>query len=567
MDLAAIVVLQVLRFGEMDHQKSQFYAMHVVQDGGQKVLWQTTPLCMPVNQLNGKITRLLNEKYLSQEQRTEIAKRKRMNRIGENENEMLFCESEQSCIRTIEGDSNRSSSGSAISCSESCANVTADASDWTGSAQSNVCDPLVPVPLKKKKLIFLKPSLEKLTKELYSIWHEQQSTKLSGSLDEDLLFEGETPMGSVEIGNGGVLLRYLSSKTEEESEASSLPVDNKLISEAHSRSASFSVHSESKRSNSLNVITDKTKKSTVHAAQEHVKRDKLSPENLNMLQDSDSPLRFTDLQDVVSLKVFMEHLTNEEQQLLMKFLPSIDMADFPESLASLFSSPQFMKNLSYFQQLLQDGIFDLSFFQTNVEECRTLKRLVLVNLTQSRWVEHYKELKDIKHKWVTEVNKGERGTNFISYSKLKHIKSPREKQNQQLQESKDSMRSPRKACKSISSKFTFKRSSTVNPCEKKPKEMLETEVLHEASCFSPRSLFASPSPPVSMLQPMDDSSEQSLLLDVRGSVFPEAELLYQNPWNQKASSNGSRAESCLAIDQESRCDFPVPRFGIQGAIE
>ncbi|XVF10913.1 hypothetical protein REPUB_Repub07fG0224400 [Reevesia pubescens] len=123
-----------------------------------------------------------------------------------------------------EDPSNRSSSGSAISNSESCAQFgSADASDLTGPAQSNVWDSMVP---SKKRTCINRPkpsSVEKLTKDLYTILHEQQSSYFSGSSEEDLLLESETPMVSVEIGHGSVLIRHPSSiAREEESEASSL---------------------------------------------------------------------------------------------------------------------------------------------------------------------------------------------------------------------------------------------------------------------------------------------------------------------------------------------------------
>lgn len=103
------------------------------------------------------------------------------------------------------------------------------------------------VPSKKRTCINrLKQSpVEKLTKDLYTIWHEQQSSCFSGSSDEDLLFDSETPMVSVEIGHGSVLIRHPSSiARDEESEASSLSVENKQYSanEAYSHSA----HDESK---------------------------------------------------------------------------------------------------------------------------------------------------------------------------------------------------------------------------------------------------------------------------------------------------------------------------------
>ncbi|KAI8530284.1 hypothetical protein RHMOL_Rhmol11G0044700 [Rhododendron molle] len=106
--------------------------------------------------------------------------------------------------------SNRSSSGSATSNSESCAQFgCADASDLT--AQTNVWDTMV--PSRKRTCVGRpKPSpVEKLTKDLYTILHEQ-SSHFSGSSEEDLLFESNTPMVSVEIGHGSVLIRHPSSK-------------------------------------------------------------------------------------------------------------------------------------------------------------------------------------------------------------------------------------------------------------------------------------------------------------------------------------------------------------------
>lgn len=70
-------------------------------------------------------------------------------------------------------------------------------------------------------------SVEKLTKDLYSILQEQQSSCFSRSSEEELLFESETPLVSVEIGHGSVLIRHPNAAREDESEASSVSVDNK----------------------------------------------------------------------------------------------------------------------------------------------------------------------------------------------------------------------------------------------------------------------------------------------------------------------------------------------------
>lgn len=59
----------------------------------------------------------------------------------------------------------------------------------------------------------------------------------------------------------------------------------------------------------------------------------------------------------------------------------------------MFAGPQFLKSLPYFQQLLQEGVFDLSLSGANAEECRTLKRLVLLNCTNHKWSECYQKIK------------------------------------------------------------------------------------------------------------------------------------------------------------------------------
>jgi len=116
-----------------------------------------------------------------------------------------------------------------------------------GPAQSVVWDAMVP---SKKRTCVGRPkpsSVEKLTKDLCTILHEQQSY-FSASSEEDLLFESETPMVSVEIGHGSILIRHPSSIVrEEESEASSFSVDNKQCptSEAYSYVGPILMHKDS----------------------------------------------------------------------------------------------------------------------------------------------------------------------------------------------------------------------------------------------------------------------------------------------------------------------------------
>jgi hypothetical protein len=58
----------------------------------------------------------------------------------------------------------------------------------------------------------------------------------------------------------------------------------------------------------------------------------------------------------------------------------------------MFDSPQFKENINCYQQLLSEGVFDLSL-EAKSEDCKTLKRLTLSNLSKSKWVQRYHLLK------------------------------------------------------------------------------------------------------------------------------------------------------------------------------
>ncbi|KAB2053982.1 hypothetical protein ES319_A12G223400v1 [Gossypium barbadense] len=422
-----------------------------------------------------------------------------------------------------EDSSNRSSSGSAISNSESCAQFgSADASDLTGPAQSNVWESMVP---SKKRTFVNRPKqspLEKLTKDLYTILHEQQSSYFSGSSEEDLLLESETPMVSVEIGHGSVLIRHPSSiARDEESEASSLSVENKQYStnEAYSHSSTFPVYSDS---------IEKAKNPAEQGMQhEQLKRDKAQIEKSLMLESQKSPLCNTDLNDILNFEEFVKHLTNEEQQQLLQYLPPVDIAKLPDSLQSMFESSQFKENLCYFQQLLAEGVFNISVPGVKAEDCRTLKRLALFNLTKSQWVERRHVLKRCQDSIGAPVVA--RGPTATTSNNLVIMKRSRDSQSQNFPEARTI-----KCPKRVVMKAT---------CENK--EVID----NDGSCFSPRSLFALPPDGSSLLLDslhfVNESSDQDLLLDVppNGS-FPQAELLHPTlSFGQQASTSSSSARS------------------------
>lgn len=59
----------------------------------------------------------------------------------------------------------------------------------------------------------------------------------------------------------------------------------------------------------------------------------------------------------------------------------------------MFESLHFKETLCNFQQLIREGVFDLSFSFGNQVDCRTLNRLVLVCLSNFKWIEHYNTMK------------------------------------------------------------------------------------------------------------------------------------------------------------------------------
>ncbi|GAV79765.1 LOW QUALITY PROTEIN: GATA domain-containing protein/UCH37_bd domain-containing protein, partial [Cephalotus follicularis] len=422
--------------------------------------------------------------------------------------------------------SNRSSSGSAISNSESCAQFgSADASDLTGPSQSIVWDSTVP---SRKRTCVSRPkqsSVEKLTKDLYTILHEQPSSYFSGSSEEDLLFESETPMVSVEIGHGSVLIRHPSSiAREEESEASSLSVENKPYStiEAYSRCVTHPVHNDIQGVYSSSSI-EKAKNPTGQGMQQDQLKRENQHENLQILGNHNSPLCNVDLSVILNFEEFARNLTNEEQQQLLKYLPPLDTATLPDSLKSMFDSLQFKENLSSFK-LLAEGVFDLSFSGEKIEDCKTLQRLALLNLSKSKWVEHYHLLK--RSKISTGGSVLTRVSNANLSNNMLNVKRSRDSHNRYFPEAKNTMKSPKRVIMKAM-------------CESK--EIVD----NDGSCFSPRTLFTLPPDGGSLfldsLQFVDESSDQDLLLDIpSNSSFPQAELLHPTKsFGQQASTSSS----------------------------
>lgn len=438
-----------------------------------------------------------------------------------------------------EDTSNRSSSGSAISNSESCAQFgSADASELTGPAQSIVWDALVPSRKRTCVTRAKQSSVEKLTKDLYTILHEQAS-HFSVSSEEDLLFESEAPMVSVEIGHGSVLIRHPSSiAREEESEASSLSVDNKpyRADEGYSNPASVLLLNDSKiMGNSCLGVENVQKLNDQIMRQELILREKYIHENIQMLWDHNSPLCHIDLAEIVNSDVLWGHLTSEEHQDLLKYLPPIDTSAVSDSFENLFTSMHFKESLSSFQQLLANGVFDISFSGVQTEDCNVLKRLALSNMTKCKWVEYHNMLKDkrIKESTGESVRISETKSSFSG--SLYDSKRSRESQSHVWPETTSASKMPKRVLLKVDSK------------SKQP-------LHYDGSCFppAPRNLFTLPTNGSSLMldayQFEDESSDQDLLLDVPSNgSFPQAEAELLCPTSSFASQQASGSSSSIHL--------------------
>ncbi|KAJ0242662.1 GATA transcription factor 27 [Hirschfeldia incana] len=358
-----------------------------------------------------------------------------------------------------EASNNRSSSGSVVSNSESCDQPNA----WETSFAA--C---------KKRTCVGRPkaaasSVEKLTKDLFSILQEQQSSCLSGTSEEELLFENESPMV---IGHGSVLMRDLhSGARDEDSEASSLLVES---------SKSSSIHS--------------------------IKQEQLKGTKSQVLGRHSLPLCNIDLKDVFNFDEFIGKFTKEEQQKLMKLLPEVDL---PDSLTSMFESSQFKENFSLFQQLVADGVFGTSSSSSGskLEDFKTLAKLALSDPNKSHLLESYQMLKRKEIEDNVTTTSRVSNPNPSDNHSVVTIERPCESLNQNFSETRAVMKSPKEVMK-IRSKHI------------ETKENIENSV----SSLNHMSYGGSM---VCGYEEDNDNSDQDLLLDVPSNgSFPQAELLH-----------------------------------------
>ncbi|XP_042390382.1 GATA transcription factor 26-like isoform X1 [Zingiber officinale] len=487
-----------------------------------------------------------------------LQKRNHQNDMLESEFEMQYCD--QNFCKVAKGyQSNQCSSESEISGSESCVHFdTIEASDITGSLQSNAWDSLE--PSKKKMFVSCrKPSpVEKLTKDLHSILSEEQASNLSRMSEDDLLYESGNPFGCSEIGYGGVLIKHPSPKfVEEESEASSFTIDKSYITNnGYSGSVPLYINTERKGITSMNSCIGMIKPTAQMHYENAKSSEKIFDEKLKILQDRSSPLGFADLDSFINFEGFTKCFTYEEQQLLMKYLPAVDTSEPPESLKSMFTCPQFLDTLSCLQQLLREGVYDLSLSGVSAEECRVSKSLVLLNRADSKRSEECDEkTEDASGKKVRGNGNPSRQT-IPDFSNFTSLKRDNEKQDQHILDHKTFLRTPKR----------LRESGVMNPPPKcstpifKGTANINDLTNNDGACLTSRTTLPSLSDRSSMLttpiQSIANYSEGDLLLDLPSNAdYAEAELLY-HPRRGKRSLNASTTDS----RHEATTDGPSSSF-------
>ncbi|XP_042482094.1 GATA transcription factor 26-like isoform X2 [Macadamia integrifolia] len=203
------------------------------------------------------------------------------------------------CPTGFEDDtSNRSSSGSAISCSESCVQLGSMGGNEI-SVQFNFLDSYIPSKKRSRTRHHSPSPVEKLRRNLVDILQEQEPSSVAAFSEEVLIFEKEDLSFSAEIGLGGVLLKPSVSFTMEESEASSLVIEsnasclNSRCVESLSLQSQSSEFSNSQESDRLIQETGDAEELKLNVATQRTLRNEYSRNTLHrnpdFLQNTHSP--------------------------------------------------------------------------------------------------------------------------------------------------------------------------------------------------------------------------------------------------------------------------------------
>eukprot|EP00250_Pteridium_aquilinum_P014104 c21782_g1_i1 orf=388-2229(+) len=319
----------------------------------------------------------------------------------------------------------RSSTGSGMSYSESCAQRTVT----TGRASE--CWPPwgCHVPSKRRSVMLRhRPSANRLSYSFPRLDHRV----INPSSEDNLLVEYKPSSMSVEIGLGGVFIRPPAyGVPAQESQASSLMCEKKEVKQ------SVTLESDVTRVGILGVPLEGSSK---HRGKDKMKQfgrtnravgngsakswipNKTLLENFpynkrDVLQSCHSPLVFVELKDIINSDTFMGLLTEQEQHQLMKHLSPADLK--PDSLKCMFSSAQFESALRGFQDLLSGGMFDSLESGVSLRVLQHYQQLLTISdFTTSGWMERCSQMR--KRKSSGEYAKIMQGKEYLK-EKLKGL--------------------------------------------------------------------------------------------------------------------------------------------------
>eukprot|EP00252_Welwitschia_mirabilis_P018508 TRINITY_DN4111_c0_g2_i3.p1 TRINITY_DN4111_c0_g2~~TRINITY_DN4111_c0_g2_i3.p1 ORF type:complete len:574 (+),score=132.04 TRINITY_DN4111_c0_g2_i3:547-2268(+) len=456
--------------------------------------------------------------------------------------------------------STRSSSVSCLSYSEGCIQHSFPYDKYTTVAgQSTAWDS--PVPSKKRTCMSRQrpSSLDKLTKSMHAS-QEHESSYFSGSSEEDLLYECKDTMDATEIGLGGVFVRQPNSlEKEEESEASSFLLDSKGYGILDGSQVYTGVKEGGGR-----VCYGDLKEHEHLRAVDDLKR---------VIQNLHLPLILIALEDVVNFDTFTGVLKEEEQALLMKYLSSVDIFEAPESLKSMFDSPQFRNTLSDFQHLLAEDAFGISGSNLSPQADQLFQQLLITtDLINSRWIERYSRLRNCSRpREGSDISKIP-DRKLLRNKGLGHA-TPFLKSGRPSLYYRESMNSSGQPSGSIEDHERSRSAWSISNSDGLYHENIDTGSTSKeatgcdndqksALSLDPNSLFIAPHGKCSPIMfesigdIMDEDLDSILLFDVPANLsFPQAELLHAPVLNCKKSNefvtdtnNDKRGENNVQVD-------------------
>jgi len=303
---------------------------------------------------------------------------------------------------------------SEIQSSSESLSLTTDSQVWGSFSEGTV-------PTKKRTLLSRAHApLEKVARHLLELLYEPPASNpftTSCVSSEALLVEYNPPFADFEVGLGSIFLNRPPTSSHHEHGRETNSVWYESLEEGSEPFNALNQVAETRISGPLTQLPNGGAKNLLDGGKEKVKQitrklegeshllmdrnithNKSLLENFpynkrDILQSSQSPLVFLEMKDIVNFETFTGLLTEEEQTWLMKFLSSVDLARFQDSLKEMFNSTQFEGVFANFQQLLSEGMFDSAESGLNPRILQHFQQLLnLTDLSGSGWLERCSQL-------------------------------------------------------------------------------------------------------------------------------------------------------------------------------